>query len=249
MSRRILLYVIGFVLVAGSAALAVLPARWIMAALPSHLPLAVVNASGTIWSGTATVALGTPERRRSVAEPVRWQFALDPGPRLRVSHPWLRGPVTLSLGWRGIGISAQTLQLPATALGALDARIAAIDPGGELSLKWPATFIGLASRTAGARLLDMEWRNAVSALAPVRPLGDYALALKQGAPGQADVLLSTRQGPLMLNGAGILSRKQFQFDGTAQADPSAGAEIRTALRDLLAALGPQQNDVTLLRFR
>ncbi len=247
--RRLVLYAIGFLFVAGCAALAVLPGRWMMAVLPSHLPVAVVNATGTIWSGTATIALGTPERRRSVVEPVRWQLTFSPAPRLQLSHPWLRGPVIVSLNWRGIGVSGQTLQLPASALGALDARIAAVGPGGELSIKWPASFIGPISRAPGAKLLDAEWRNAVSALATVRPLGDYALTLTQATANQANLILSTKQGPLMLNGSGTLSEKQFQFDGTAQADPSAKAEIHAALRDLLAMLGPQQNNVALLRFR
>lgn len=246
---RLVLYVAGFLVVACCAALAVLPARWMMAVLPSDLPVAMVNATGTIWSGTATIALGTPERRRSVVEPVHWQFSFAPGPRLQLSHPWLRGPVILSPSWRGIGLSAQTLQLPAAALGALDARIAAVSPGGELSVKWPATFIGPISRAPGAKLLEAQWRNAVSTLASVRPLGDYTLTLTQAAAGQATLMLGTKQGPLMLNGSGILSKQQFQFDGTAQVDPSAKAETQAALRDLLAMLGPRQNNVTLLRFR
>jgi len=249
MSHRVLLYVVGFLVVAGCAALAVLPARWIMAVLPSDLPIAVVNATGTIWSGTATIALGTPERRRSVIEPVHWQFSFSPGPRLQLSHPWLGGPVTLSPNWRGIGISAQRLQLPAAVLGALDARIAAVSPGGELSVKWPATFIGPISHAPGTELLNAEWRNAVSAMASVRPLGDYAITVQQGAADQATLMLNTKQGPLMLNGSGTLSNRQLQFDGTAQVEPSAKAGTHAALRDLLAMLGPSQNNVTLLRFR
>jgi general secretion pathway protein N len=240
----------GLILLAWCAALAVLPASWIMAALPAAWPLAVVDAGGTIWSGNATIAVGPPGRRRTVAQPVRWRWSFADGPELQVSHPWLGGPVTLTPAWLGFRVSAQKLQLPAAVLATLDARIAAIGPGGELSLEWPATFIGRAGRRPGASLLDIQWRNAASALTPIRPMGDYVLALKQGAQGGTELVLSTRKGPLMLNGTGVRdSQNRFHFDGTAQADPAANADIHAALRDLLATLGPRERDQTLLRFR
>jgi len=249
MNRRMALSVFGLALLAGSAAALVLPARWIMAVLPDRLPLTVVDARGTLWSGSATLAVGTPARRRTLPEPVQWRLAFSPGPRLLVSHPWLGGPVSVAPSWKGIRISAQTLQLPAAVLGTLDARIAAIGPAGELAAKWPATFLSPGGQPAGARLLDIEWRGAASSLTPVRPLGDYVLSLKQGAHGQADLMLSTRQGPLQLDGAGTLDGRGLRFEGTAQAAPDADADIHAGLRDLLAALGPQKNNQALLSFR
>jgi len=249
MNRRLALFLAGLALLACSAAALVLPARWLMAALPADWPLAIVDARGTIWSGSAALAVGTPARRRTLPEPVRWRLSFSPGPRLLVSHPWLGGPVSVTPGWTGIGISAQTLQLPAAVLGTLDARIAAIGPGGELSVKWPATAIALTGRPVGARLLDVEWRNAASSLTPVRPLGDYVLALRQGSQGRADLVLGTRQGSLLLDGAGTLDRRGLRFEGTAQAAPTADAGIHAGLHDLLAALGPRKNNRTLLSFR
>ncbi len=249
MNRSVVVRVIGLILLACCAALVVLPARWVIKALPDTWPLAVVDASGTVWSGTATMALGTPERRRSVPEPIRWQLSLSGGPKVVVNHPWLGGPLTLAPAWLGLGVSGQTLQLPASALSALDARIAAVGPGGELTLKWPPIVIGRTPPT-GTTLLDAQWRNAVSSLTPIRPLGDYALALKQGEQGRVNLDLSTRQGPLMLSGAGALDRsKGFQFDGTAHVDPAAGDGVHAALSDLLAVLGPRRDNQTILRFR
>lgn len=250
MSRRLAFSIVGLALVAGCTALSVLPARWVLAILPAGLPMAVVDASGTVWSGSATIAVGTSQHRRTIPDPLRWRLSFPGGPRLLVSHPWLGGTLTLAPRWLGVGVSAQTLQLPATVLSTLDARMAAIGPDGELSFKWPATFIGMGGRPAGAALLDVQWRNAVSALTPIRPLGDYALAMKQAGPGAAEITLTTRQGPLMLKGSGVLDRSTgFRFDGTAHAEPTASSGIQAALRDLLAALGPQQNNQTLLRFR
>ncbi|RBP38878.1 type II secretion system protein N (GspN) [Eoetvoesiella caeni] len=250
MNRRVIFSVAGLILLACCAALAVLPARWIMAMLPTAWPLAVVNASGTVWSGSATLAIGTASHRRTIAEPLRWHLSIADGPKLLVSHPWLGGPLAVTPAWLGLAVSGQTLQLPAPVLATLDARIAAVGPGGELLLQWPATVIGRSSRPPGTTLLNVQWRNAASALAPIRPLGDYALILKQADQGRADVVLSTRQGPLMLNGTGILDRKGgFQFDGTAQTDPTASTDTHAVLRDLLATLGPHRNNQTLLRFR
>ncbi len=249
MTRRWLLSASGLILLSFCAALAVLPARWALAVLPGSWPVAVVDAAGTLWSGSATVAIGKAAHRRTVAEPLRWRLSVTRGFQLLVSHPWLGGELILTPGWRGVGVSAQTLQLPAAVLSTLDARIAAIGPGGEITLTWPATFVGSDSRPTGATLLDMRWRNAVSDLTPIQPLGDYALALKQAAPGKAELILSTRQGPLMLNGSGLLDRNGgFRFDGAAQADPDASAYVQTTLRDLLVVLGPQRNNQTLLRF-
>jgi general secretion pathway protein N len=250
MNWRLALTGIGLLMLACGAALAVLPARWAMTALPPTWPLAVVDASGTVWSGSATIALGPPELRRTVPEPLRWQVSFAGGPKLRVSHSWLSGPLTLAPKWSGVGISKQSLQVPAAALASLDARMAAIAPEGEISLKWPAIFIGRQGRPAGATLLDIQWRNAASTLTSIRPLGAYALSVKQAATGRAELVLSTLQGPLMLNGTGLLDRNSgFQFDGTAQADPAASANTHAALHDILAALGPRRGDHTLLRFR
>ncbi|NYT23198.1 type II secretion system protein N [Alcaligenaceae bacterium] len=250
MIRRSVLFSIGLLLLAVGAALAVLPARWLMPLIPGHWPMAIVDAHGTVWSGSATLAIGPERHRRTLPDPLRWHWSFTHGPRMEIAHPWLGGKLTLVPSWAGIGISAQTLQLPAQALTTLDARIAAIGPGGRLSISWPATHIGRHSRPQGARLLDAEWREAVSALSPVRPLGSYALALRQGAGGGADLTLATRQGPLALEGSGALDGAgRLQFKGTARADPAAGPDVQAALRDVLTALGPRQNDVTLLHYR
>lgn len=250
MTRRKIAYAAGWILLAFCAALAVLPARWAMAVLPQNWPLAVVDASGTVWSGNAIIGVGTPERRRSLPEPLRWDVSFSGGPNLTLSHPWLGGPLILRPGWLGVGVSGQTLQLPASALGALDARVEAIGPGGELSFKWPASVIGPTHRPTGTLLLEATWHNSMSALTPIRPLGDYVLGLKQAEHGRIDLVLSTDQGPLILNGIGVLdARKGFQFNGTAQTDPAARDDIHVALSDVLAALGPRKNNQTILRFR
>lgn len=248
MMRHRLFALIGLIFVAGAAALAVLPARWLMAALPAHWPMAIVDASGTIWSGTATLAVGPAHHRHRLAPPLRWHWSFGNGPRMQLSHPWLNGPLTLALSPTGISVSSQTLTLPAQALATLDARIAAIGPEGRLSVRWPATDFGRGA-PEGTGLLEAEWRDAASTLTPIRPLGHYKLTITH-VEGSANLGLATLHGPLLLEGAGSLDGRQgLQFKGSARADPAADSMVHAALQDVLGALGPRQNNVTLLHYR
>ncbi|MFA5490339.1 MAG: type II secretion system protein N [Candidimonas sp.] len=249
MSKRLIASMLFLLLAACSAALIVLPARWLIMALPAAWPVAIVDASGTVWSGAATIAIGAPGRRRTIADPLNWKVSLQGGPALTLTHSWLRNPLALKPSWSGVAISAQTLLIPVTVLGTLDARLAAIDPGGELSLSWPAMRLGRDDRPPGTLLLNAEWRSATSALTPVRPLGDYAFTLKQGSQDAIDLNLSSRQGPLILNGTGTAGRGgELRFNGTAQVDPAAGQEIHAALGELLAAIGPRRDNAATFRF-
>lgn len=248
MGRKLILKLLGLLLVAIAAALVVMPARWSMALLPASLPLAIVDASGSIWSGSATVAIGPEGRRRTLPDPVRWNMAWRQGPVVDIRHPWLGGPVTLAPGWRGLGINAQSLRLPASALTAFHAALDTVAPGGELQLSWPAAVLG-ASMPPGTKLLDIQWRNASSDLTPVRPFGSYDLAITQDTDNRIKLALTTRQGPLQLQGDGTISSKGLSFDGTAEVEASASADIHSALNELLAALGPSTGNQTRLRFR
>ena len=250
MTRRRLLALTGLLLAAGLAALAVLPARWLMAILPPHWPLAIVDASGTVWAGRAALAIGPEQSRRRLPDPLHWRWSFARGPKMELHHPWLNGPLILALSPTGLIVSSQTLALTAQALATLDARIAAIDPGGRLSVTWPATRISWKAQQNGTRILDAEWRDAASALTPIRPLGHYTLSLTHATGGGADLALASRHGPLLLEGSGSLDTRQgLRFKGTARADPTVDPTIHAALRDVLSALGPRHNDLTLLHYR
>lgn len=250
MSRHRGLAGIGLLLVMALSALAVLPARWLMLALPPDIPIAIADTTGTVWSGSATLALGRGQNRRILPDPLRWNLSFADGPRLDLHHAWLRGPVTLAVTLDGVKLSGQTLALPARALAAVDPAIATIGPGGMLTVSWPAITLFPSARPGGQPLLNAEWRDASSALTPVRPLGDYVLVSRQGTDGRADFLIETRRGPLLLEGRGHIDASTgLHFRGTARADPSAPAEIQTALQDILGALGPRQNQQTLLNYR
>lgn len=240
----------GFLLVALAAALYVLPARWLAVAVPKSWPLSLVNAQGSFWRGSAGVALGPDHQQRLLPAPLHWRWSFQHGPRVHLEHPWLNGPLVLALSHTGITVSSQTLKLPATALATLDARLAAIGPQGVLNVHWPTIHGNWSTPEKGTRLIEAEWQDAASALTPVRPLGHYALSVTAAEPGVLDLQLKSLEGPLLLQGKGMLAGAEgLRFDGSAQADSQADASVQAAMQDLLTALGPRRNNVTLLRYR
>ncbi|MCK2094560.1 type II secretion system protein N [Thauera aromatica] len=237
------------VLLAGLCGIAVMPARWIIAALPDTGLLMVADADGSLWSGSATLAIGRPELRRSIPEPLRWELVLAGGPHLVASHPWLAGEVELAPAWRGLRVSSQTLRMPASTLTTLHATLGSLDPAGELLLSWPEQVIGAGTPEPGSPLLDLRWNSAASALSPVRPLGAYRVLFSQGDAERIDIGLTTLISPLLLQGQGTWSADQgLRFEGRAQVDAAATPDTRIALEPLLNILGPRQGDHTRLSF-
>jgi len=249
MRRRILTATL-LALLAGVCALAVLPARWLLAVWPETGWLVVADAQGSIWSGSATLAIGRPELRRTLPQPLRWTFRFSGGPHWVASHPALGGAVRITPTWRGLRVSAQTLRLPATALSTLHAALGALQPGGELRLNWSENTLGFTAPPAGRTLLELRWNTASTALSRIRPMGSYRAVVTQGENGRADVALSTLSGPLVVQARGTwTARDGLRFQGTARADAKAPPDTQAGLTDLLNALGPRQGDHHDLRFR
>ncbi|MCB5364382.1 type II secretion system protein N [Pusillimonas sp. CC-YST705] len=247
--RTRLIWGVVLVLIALAAALVVLPARWLLAVVPEQSPVAIVDAHGTLWQGSATLAVGAPGHRRALPDPITWSFQWKSGPRLVARHAWMRNELMLSPSWRGVRLSGQTLQLPAQALVSLHAMFNTLDPGGELLISWPERVFGLGGPERGERLLDVQWRHAAAGLSRVRPLGAYQLTATQGEGGQVDLKLETREGPLLMRGQGKASAKGMQLDGVAEVDSAASGDTRAGLQNLLNALGTRQGEQAILRLR
>jgi len=220
-------------IVALIAALAVLPARWLLWLTPSDGLLSVVDASGTLWSGSAWIALGSPQSRRMLTEPVQWHWN---GLSIDVRHPYLRGPLKLAAGLGGLSVSAQQATLPAAVLAGLGAPWNTLSPGGQLDLQWRAFSAGT---IAQGTLADIYWRNANSALAPLAPIGDYHLRA-DGSNGNIKLTLSTDKGVLALTGQGEWNGKRLSFQGQATTADNATQAQRAALVGLLTAIGPNR---------
>ncbi len=239
-------------IVAVGAALWVLPARWIMAWIPAHSPVVVVDASGSIWAAKAQLAVGVPGLRRTVPGLAQWRLQFDPAPVLVVRHAWLRGPVALSVTWRGVRLTGQSLQLPAPVLTTLHPLFNTLDPGGALSIEWQDLLLrgsSVVPAQGGSRLLTARWQQASSSLSRIRPFGDYRLVVDLADEGTLQFTVQTERGPLLIEGNGRLPRGgRLAFDGSARADALAGADVRAALRGVLDALGPgsgEAGDVAL----
>jgi general secretion pathway protein N len=213
------------------AAVTVMPARWLMRVLDPALPISIADASGTVWNGTALLALGPPGNRRMVPGPVAWHWGWG-GIELR--HPWLAGPLQLSPSWHGLQLSAQSLRAPADALVALGAPFNTLAPTGVLELKWPAYVAG---STDAAPLFEAQWRDAGSALSTVQPLGTYRLLANRTAKGDVVLALSTAQGALHLQASGSWDGHRLRLNGEAEPALDASESVRAALDPLLTAVG------------
>jgi general secretion pathway protein N len=157
---------------------------------------------------------------------------------LRLAHPWLAAPLSVSLGAGSLSLEAGNAELPAAALALLGAPFNTVRPGGVLELRW-SDFKLRGGALAGE--LQIDWRGAQSALSTVAPLGDYRLSVS-GAGDGARLRLDTLSGPLRLEGSGQLRSGRLRFQGIASAEPP----MRAALNGLLGVLGPRSGDNALL---
>ena len=214
------------------AALIVLPARWLMIALPDNAMISIADASGTVWRGRAQLALGPDGARHMLPQPVNWQW--DNG-ALEVFHPWLRGPVRIQPGWSGLTVSAQNLRAPASVLTAFGAPLNTISPGGQISLEWQSFIVGHLPQSGNVAV--GRWTQASSALSHVRPLGDYRLHVT-AKDGIAQFKLSTDSGALTITGQGQWHKNRIRLQGIAEPADNVSDAQRAALTGLLSALGP-----------
>ena len=217
------------------AALVVLPARWLMLALPDDAMATIADATGTIWRGSAQVALGPDGARYLLPKPINWQWRNG---ALEISHPWLRGPVRVQPSWSGIQVSGQNLRAPASVLTAFGAPLNTIAPAGQISLEWQSFIVGHLPQSGN--LATGRWTQASSALSHVRPLGDYRLQVI-AKDGTTQFVLSTDSGVLSIAGRGQWQKGRVRLQGTAEPANNATDAQRAALTGLLSALGPVSN--------
>lgn len=235
------------VAVAAAAALAVLPARWLIAVVPQQWPVAVVDASGTLWRGSALLALGFPEARSTLPAPIQWRTKWSGGPAIEIRHPWLDAPLSLRLQTNGFLLSAGTLKLPASTLAQLGAPFNTLRPSGELRLKWPS--LRLNGNIPSGEIIVAEWSNAGTALSLLRPIGHYRARVTGEAGNAVSLALSTVSGPLNMEGNGRwTARSGFTFKGVARPVPNASPEVRAALQSTLSALGRRSGDDSILQI-
>lgn len=204
----------------------------------AHGKLRFIDASGTLWKGSALIAVS--DGRRALLLPGRlswnvraesflpWRIVID------LSHDALTSAFIVTAGAEGATFRAGRAHLPAAMLMALGAPFNTLRPGGSLDIEWSESHLRQGRFTGEAAV---NWRDAQSALSTVAPLGSFRLQATGGG-NEIRLQLQTLSGPLRLEGSGTLKAGKVSFRGNASADP----EMRSALDGLLGVLGPRSGD-------
>src|SRR5512138_2610893 len=230
-------------LLAVSAALTVViraPAAWLGDWLEARSKLRLIDSRGTVWQGSAL--LGFSDGREITVVPGRVEWRIQSLNTARIGavimHPWLQRPLEVSFGAQGVHFAKGSARLPAGVLASAGAPFNTVRPGGVLELAWTDGDL------RGAALngeLQIDWRDARSALSTVAPLGSYRLRITgAGAPPTMELL--TLAGPLQMQGKGTMQGSRIRFNGIAGAEPA----MWPALNGLLGVLGMRQGDKVLL---
>ena len=196
----------------------------------------VLSSSGSLWSGQMQLGLADGTQIHAIPEALSWQLNLGQQGSwvaLEIEHPKLALPLHLGFNAAGINVGGGELRLLASWLTALGAPFNTIRPEGLLQLSWAQ------GQTDEAMQATLKWLDAQSALASIRPLGEYVVSVT-GEPGKKIAMtLTTSRGPLMLEGNGQWTKGQrFAFNGYA----SAQERSKEALTGLLSQMGRLEGD-------
>ena len=256
--RRVLLWGGVVALAVALTVLVFLPASWLGNAVERQTGgrLTLGDAQGTLWNGSAFVG-GAPGVGGAVTQllPGRFSWRLSPlvlfgQVSMTLENPQaLAQPVLVEGSWSGWQVSAGQLLLPAEGLAGLGAPLNTLAPSGTIRLSWnrldlvrEANNVTVTGRTV-LSMADMGSR-----MAPIRPLGSYEMAMDWRGP-QADLVLTTVRGALLLSGTGQLQNGRLRFSGQA----SAADGYEDTLGNMLNLLGQRRmvngKNIIALEFR
>lgn len=226
------------------------PARWLAHGLAqaSGARVQLLQASGTVWNGSAQLTLGSGGGSQTpTALPGRIQWRLSPSLRgLQIAlqaecclpQAWIW---TLTPGWNRmqLQLSDQSLAQPSLWPGALLTGLGTpwntLQMQGTLALSTQQLAVQWSAgrwHLSGHAQLDV--RNVSTSLSTLKPMGSYRLALAGGA--SPTLQLSTLEGSLNLSGSGRWVGGNLRFEGEASAAP----ERADALDNLLNIIGRRE---------
>ena len=245
--KRLILWLLAGTLSIMLTVLAFFPASWIAAALERQTAgrLTLGDTQGTLWRGSAF--LGAAASGNDAVTPLlpgRFAWRLSPLVLLgqfeaALENPAaLSQPVSISGTWSQWQVSPATLALPAERLAGLGAPLNTIQPSGQMRLSWSQLQILRQGRQVDlAGTMGLELDDVASRLSSIKPLGAYLLSMDWRGQQMA-MVLTTRKGPMLLNGSGSLQNGRLQFSGKAEA--AAGQEEKLAT--LLNLLGQRRRE-------
>ena len=237
---------------------AFLPASWLGTMVENQTGgrLTLGDAQGTLWHGSAFVG-GAPGQGGSVTPllPGRFSWQLSPlvlfgRVDMRLVNPQaLAQPVRLTGSWSQWQLSEGQLLLPAEGLAGLGAPLNTLVPSGVLRLSWNRLDLLRQPNSVvvtGRTTLTMS--DMGSRMAPIKPLGSYEMVMDWRGQ-QADLVLRTVRGALLLSGSGTLQNGRLRFSGQA----SAADGYEDTLGNMLNLLGQRHmvngKNIIALEFR
>lgn len=240
------------------------PANWLALQLAerTHGVLLLADAQGTVWTGSAVLAVGAPRldaagddatadpdagsSRLALPGRITWTLEIDRSlaPVLHLTHDGmlLPEPLVARLKDGGLTLDPGAATLPASVLRLAGAPLNTLLPDGRCELRWN----GLRFDRTGAPVGDGTLRIASFAIAisPVRPLGDYAVTWTSGAAGLT-WRLATERGPLDLQGEGGSDGQRQRARVTVRIARDAPVATATQLRPLLDLLGRRGDEAII----
>lgn len=245
--RRLVIWFLAGIVAVVLTVIAFCPAAWMASLLEKQTAgrLTLGDAQGTLWHGSAFIG-GAPSGNDPVTPllPGRFTWRLSPMVLLGQVDLELENPAALSQPVRITGtwsqwlVSPAAVSLPAERLAGLGAPLNTIRPSGQMRLSWTPLQLarqGNAVMLNGTMTLQMD--DIASRLSPIKPLGAYQMIIDwRGA--QAQLVLKTIKGPMLLSGTGSIVNGRFRFSGKAEAEE--GQEERLA--NLLSLLGQRRRE-------
>ena len=237
---------------------AFLPASWLgtMVERQTGGRLTLGDAQGTLWNGSAFVG-GAPGEGGSVTPLLPGRFSWRLSPLVLVGRvdmtlensQALARPVHVTGGWSQWQVSEGQLLLPAEGLAGLGAPLNTLVPSGVIRLSWNRLdLVRLPNSVAVTGRTILSMNDMGSRMAPVKPLGSYEMTMDWRGQ-QADLVLRTVRGALLLSGNGTLQNGRLRFSGQA----SAADGYEETLGNMLNLLGQRRmvngKNIIALEFR
>ncbi len=246
----LLSWIIGLIVTIALVA-ACIPVNWFasMVADKTACKVMLLQPTGSIWQGSASfgfseIKIGdfkTCNAPYGMTQHFSWSSQcslMDLQCKWNIQHSNLARPLDLSLTMRGLSINANQAELPGNFLEGLGSPWNSLHPRGKLKLQWS----DIKWDEAPTGLVEVQFLDITSPISLVKPLGSYALKLQIDQDIKVD--LFTLNGPLLLNGRGLLANGRLSFQGEASALP----ESIDALIGLLSIIGRKDGTVYRLKM-
>jgi general secretion pathway protein N len=208
------------------------PAHWLGARIAAATEGRVQfeDARGTLWRGQANIRIAGGV----LLDDIEWRFQplgllrLEWRYQLQSDHPSLRGSTLAGATLTGFRLSETDLRLPARNVGVFFPLAGTFSPEGLVQLQTPEISCSRALACDGDAIV--QWSEAALALAELRPLGDYQLAL-QARAGKLSYDVKTLKGSLRLAGKGEWQPGSVpRFTGELSAAPADLPRVQGLMR-------------------